>query len=111
MIEDSLRNNVNVLTLIHGYGSSGKGGVIRLECRKVLEFLKNKGIISDFIPGEDFNKRSGAVKALLRRYPQLGQDKHLNRGNRGITLVILSYGLLLMFALASTTNLNATLLS
>jgi hypothetical protein len=89
LIEDSIRNNVNVLTLIHGYGSSGKGGVIRLECRKMLEFLKNKGIIKGYIAGEDFNKRSGLVKSLLRRYPQLGMDKHLNRGNRGITLVVL----------------------
>jgi hypothetical protein len=90
IIEDSVRNDVNVLTLIHGYGSSGKGGVIRSECRKILDFLKNKGQISDYIPGEDFNKRSGPVKSLLRRYPQLSEDKHLNRGNRGITLVILT---------------------
>jgi hypothetical protein len=89
VVLDSKRNNVNVLTLIHGYGSSGKGGVIRLECRKMLDFMKNKGIISDYIVGEDFNKRSGLVKALLQRYPQLGMDKHLNRGNKGITLVVL----------------------
>jgi hypothetical protein len=90
IIEDSIRNDVNMLTLIHGYGSSGKGGVIRSECRKILDFLKSKGQISDYIPGEDFNKRSGPVKSLLRRYPQLSEDKHLNRGNRGITLVILT---------------------
>jgi hypothetical protein len=89
IIEDSARNHVNVLTLIHGYGSSGKGGVIRLECRKSLDFLKSKGVINNYIIGEDFNKRSGSVKSLLRRYPQLEADKHLNRGNRGITLVIL----------------------
>lgn len=88
-IADSVRNDVNVLTLIHGYGSSGKGGVIRSECRKILDLLKSKGQISDYIPGEDFNKRSGSVKSLLRRYPQLSEDKHLNRGNKGITLVIL----------------------
>ena len=89
IIEDSVRGDVKVLTLIHGYGSSGKGGVIRSECRKTLDFLKSKGLINDYIAGEDFNKRSGTVKSLLRRYPQLGADKHLNRGNRGITLVIL----------------------
>ena len=89
VIEDAVRNKVNILTLIHGYGSSGKGGVIRVECRKMLDFLKNKGIIRDYIAGEDFNKRSGLVKSLLQRYPQLGTDKHLNRGNKGITLVIL----------------------
>ena len=89
VIEDAVRNKVNILTLIHGYGSSGKGGVIRVECRKMLDFLKNRGIIRDYIAGEDFNKRSGLVKSLLQRYPQLGTDKHLNRGNKGITLVIL----------------------
>ena len=89
IIEDSVRNDVNVLTLIHGYGSSGKGGVIRSECRKTLDFLKSKGLISNYITGEEFNKHFGPVKSLLRRYPQLGVDKHLNRGNRGITLVIL----------------------
>ena len=111
IIEDSIRNNVNVLTLIHGYGSSGKGGVIRSECRKNLDFLKHKGLISNFIAGEDFNKRSGLVKSLIQRYPQLGADKHLNKGNRGITLVIITYGLLLLPTLVSTTTFNTTLWS
>lgn len=88
IIMESVRGNVNVLTLIHGYGSSGKGGAIRLECRKTLDFLKSKGQINNYIIGEEFNKRIGLVKSLLRRYPQLETDKHLNRGNRGITLVI-----------------------
>lgn len=89
IIKESVRNNVNVLTLIHGYGSSGKGGTIRLECGKTLDFLKSKGQINNYIIGEEFNKRTGSVRSLLRRYPQLETDKHLNRGNRGITLVIL----------------------
>lgn len=108
IIEDSARNNINVLTLIHGYGSSGKGGVIRTECRKTLDFFKAKGLISNFIAGEDFNKRSGVVKSLLRRYPQLGTDKHLNRGNRGITLVIFTFGLLALPGLLLTIIYNAT---
>lgn len=111
IIEDSARTDVNVLTLIHGYGSSGKGGAIRSECRKMLDFLKSKGVISDYISGEDFSKRSGLVKSLLQRYPQLGADKHLNRGNRGITLVILTYGLLVLPSLVLTTIYNATNLS
>ncbi len=103
LIEDSIRNDVKVLTIIHGYGSSGKGGVIRSECRKVLDFLKSKGAINDYVAGEDFNRRSGPVRALLQRYPQLASDKHLNKGNRGISLVILSLALLLLVDLLSTT--------
>ncbi len=89
-IEDCLRNGVTVLTLIHGYGSSGKGGAIREECRKMLDYMKRKGTISNFIAGEDFCKRSGSVKTVLNQYPQLRFDRNLDRGNRGITIVILS---------------------
>ena len=89
VIADAKRNRVTILTLIHGYGSSGKGGVIRTECRKSLEFMKLKRGIYDYVCGEDFNKRSTTVKSLLRRYPELAYDKNMNRGNRGITLVVL----------------------
>ncbi len=88
-IEDAKRNNVHVLTLIHGYGSSGKGGVIRVECRKTLDFMKARNRIKDFVYGEHLNKRSAPVKNLLRRYPELSSHQHMNRENKGITLVIL----------------------
>jgi hypothetical protein len=89
-IDDGLRHGVNVITLIHGYGSSGKGGAIREECRKMLEFLKGRKVIGDYLPGEDFVKKSGRVRALLQRYPDLVRHNNLGKGNPGITLVILS---------------------
>jgi hypothetical protein len=79
-----------VLTLIHGYGSSGKGGAIRRECRKTLEYLLSKGEIGTVIPGEDFSRRHGSVKQLLNRFPVLSRHPHLNNHNKGITLVVLS---------------------
>jgi hypothetical protein len=88
-VEEAVRTGLSVLTLIHGYGSSGKGGVIRFECRKNLEFMRSRGRISDFIPGEAFNRKSGSIKTLLRRFPQMSSDKNLNRGNKGITLVVI----------------------
>ncbi len=88
-IEEAHRSGTTVLTFIHGYGSSGKGGVIREECRKSLDYLKSKGSIREVISGEDYCKRSGVVKGLLRRYPLLASDRNLSAGNRGITVVIL----------------------
>jgi len=88
-IADADKNNVTILTLIHGYGSSGKGGLIRLECRKNLDYMKSEGQITDYIEGEDFFKGIGKTKSLLRRYPELSADRNLNKRNRGITLVIL----------------------
>lgn len=86
-IETARREKVHVLILIHGYGSSGKGGVIREECRKALDYMRSKKEIGDFVPGEGGNK-SGPAKALFRRYPQLGSDKDFKINNPGITIVV-----------------------
>ncbi|MBU1566691.1 MAG: Smr/MutS family protein [Proteobacteria bacterium] len=91
VIDDAILNKISVITLIHGYGSSGKGGAIKSECRKTLDYMKSKRIISDYIAGEDFHKKSGRVRSLLQRYSQLAKDRNLNQGNQGITLVILSF--------------------
>ncbi|MBU0946041.1 MAG: Smr/MutS family protein [Proteobacteria bacterium] len=79
---------VRLVTLIHGYGSSGKGGAIRKECRKKLDYLWRRGEIKGFIPGEEFSRRQGSTKQLLSRFPQLSDHPHLNRHNKGITIVV-----------------------
>lgn len=79
---------IQALTIIHGYGSSGRGGAIRQECRKVLDYMQTRGELQCVVAGEDFNRRNGLIRQLLRRYPALGANANLNRGNRGITLVI-----------------------
>lgn len=89
VIADGLRQGVTVVTLIHGYGSSGRGGVIREECRKLLEFMKNRKLIDDYLPGEEFAKKSGKTRAWLQRYPALARNTNLGKGNPGITLVVL----------------------
>lgn len=78
-----------VLTLIHGYGSSGEGGIIREEVRTRLQFLKYQGKINALVCGEDFNSRSSQGRSLLSRFPALRQHRDLNRRNPGITLVVL----------------------
>jgi hypothetical protein len=80
---------VSVLTIIHGYGSSGKGGAIKSECRKNLDYLYSGGEIKGFIHGEDFSSRSGPVKAVLRRFPELVNNRNLDKRNPGVTLVIM----------------------
>jgi len=90
VIGDARRNKVSILTFIHGYGSTGKGGVIRDECRKTLAYLKSKGDIRDFIPGEKFNRNLPVVRDLLKRFPKLVANRNFNKNNRGITLVVLT---------------------
>ncbi|MGR0480925.1 MAG: Smr/MutS family protein [Candidatus Electronema sp. V4] len=76
-----------VLTLIHGYGSSGAGGFIRQEVRARLLYLQHQGGIREIVCGEDFNSRSGPGRNILRCFPVLRQHGDLNKGNLGITLV------------------------
>lgn len=89
VIEEARRVEIDALTIIHGYGSSGKGGVIRKECRSLLDYMCSIGELTDYVTGEDFHRRNGLVKNLLNRFPQLSTNKNLNKNNRGITLVIL----------------------
>lgn len=88
-IERAGNDGIAVLTVIHGYGSSGRGGVIREECRKILKYWESKGKIKDFVVGERFAKKEGRTRALLRRFPELNNNDNLNRGNRGVTLVVI----------------------
>ena len=83
------KQGVKVLTLIHGYGSSGAGGAIKDAVRRHLEFLRHKGRIREIHPGETFEGRSGRGRQLLRRFPFLAGHRDLNRANPGITLVVL----------------------
>ena len=81
--------DLRVLSVVHGYGSSGKGGVIRDECRKYLDILRGKGQIADFVLGEDLGKRHPQGKNLLKRFPQLDNYRDCRVANPGITVVVL----------------------
>jgi len=87
-LEQARLAGYRVVTLIHGYGSTGRGGVIRQEVRAQLHYLKHRGVINDLLPGEELSRRTGAGRHLLRRFPFLRQHRELNRSNPGITLVI-----------------------
>ena len=88
-IKASQLQGVRVLSLIHGYGSSGRGGAIRDAVRAHLAFLENQHRVELVIPGEEFEGRSNRGRQLLRRYPFLRSHRDLNRANPGITVVLL----------------------
>ena len=79
-------NRVKVLKLIHGYGSSGKGGAIRAD---VLAQKKRAGQIKEFVRGEDFSPFDSAARAIIDACPSLSRDIDYSRANHGITMVLL----------------------
>lgn len=76
-----------VLRLIHGWGSGGKGGVLQREVRLELQRRILRGHIRSFVPGEDYSDQTTAGRALLRRCPELRDELRTDRANPGITLV------------------------
>lgn len=74
------------LKIIHGYGSSGTGGRIRVEARSYLARLKSRREIAGFIPGEEFSIFSPATLDAFRRCDDL---RDLERHNNGVTIILL----------------------
>jgi len=76
-----------VVKVVHGYGSTGKGGAIAPAVRRHLRTLQARGWIRGFVPGEDYSEFSEAGRSLLARYPSLKPAFRSDRENPGITMV------------------------
>jgi len=83
------QEKVSLLKLIHGYGSTGAGGDIRIVVQKRLYELSQDGHIRACIFGENWTKSDQQTWRLLQAEPALKTDSDLGRGNRGITIVLL----------------------
>ena len=82
-------SKATLLKLIHGYGSTGAGGDIRIAVQKRLIEMTQSGQIRGCIFGEDWSKSSETCWKLLQAHAELKADCDLGRRNRGITVVLL----------------------
>jgi hypothetical protein len=78
-----------VLKLIHGYGSTGVGGEIRIAAQRRLTEMAGRSEIRACIFGENWAKSDEQAWALITSRPELKQDHDLGRGNQGISIVVL----------------------
>jgi hypothetical protein len=78
---------VRVLKIIHGYGSSGKGGVLRVGLRKSFLLRRKEGVIKAFVPGEEFTIFDQTTLQMLEAMPELHGDSDLGATNEGVTLL------------------------
>ena len=86
-LKQAKRAGVRVLKVIHGYGSSGKGGVLCHGLRKSFQLRKQEKAIKDFIRGEDFSIFDDTTLNLLEAVPELRGDPDLNATNEGVTIL------------------------
>lgn len=77
------------IKIIHGYGSTGKGGKIRSEVRAYLARQEQQKQIRGFISGENFSIFDEQTRAAFLVCDDLRRDSDLERHNNGITIVIL----------------------
>jgi len=75
--------------LIHGYGSSGTGGALRLELQQELRQRVRSGTLRAIIPGEDWRISDETSWELLKRFPEWKREPDLGRNNLGISIVLL----------------------
>lgn len=75
--------------IIHGYGSSGKGGVLKAMCQTELRGYLRKKIIKAYCPGEKFGPFSEEGREIVAVYPELKKDIDWARSNDGISVVVL----------------------
>jgi hypothetical protein len=82
-------DRVKVLKIIHGYGSSGKGGDIGYMVREYLEAQKYSPVYKYYVKGEEFSTGYSSGEKLVSEFHQMRDDSDWGNHNRGITLVVL----------------------
>ena len=81
---------VPFLRIVHGHGSTGRGGAIRLAVRAELSRLRGQKRIAGFIAGEKLSGDTNEGRAFAARHPEARAWPDWNAGNEGVTLVALT---------------------
>ncbi len=83
------RVGIDCVKVVHGYGSTGVGGVIRADARDYLRELLSEGKIKHFCPGEAFGPFETPGRKTIELKPQMRNDRDWARNNEGITIIII----------------------
>ena len=96
-VSEVIRNIVNELStakrtgykaviLVHGYGSSGTGGAIKIAVKQKLKERSLSGVVRDFTGGEEWVNSKREFTEICAQLKDFGT--YID-GNRGITVVLL----------------------
>jgi hypothetical protein len=78
---------VAVLKIIHGYGSGGRGGILRTGLRKAFTEYQRDGDILGFASGEDFSIFHPVSLEMITAAPELSRDTDLEASNPGVSFL------------------------
>lgn len=88
-LQEMRYSRIKAVKLVHGYGSTGRGGKICIGVRDELASMKRKKLIRDYIPGEEFGSFDAASRKLAEQNKSITKDPDYGRTNHGITIVVL----------------------
>jgi len=88
-LRQAKQRGVGAVKVIHGYGSTGKGGALRGALRKSLLRRKKEGLVTRVIFGEKWSVFEDDARYAIEHCPDLRRDRDLNHSNEGITIVLL----------------------
>jgi hypothetical protein len=88
-VKRAKQNGVKALKIIHGYGSTGKGGALRGALRTSLLRRKKEALVTRIIFGEKWSVFEDDARYAIECCPELRSDRDLNRSNEGITIAVL----------------------
>ena len=76
-----------LVRIIHGYGSSGRGGKIRDAVRHELGRKLARGEVSLVINGENYSPTTNAGRDLISRFKELKTTERSDSSNPGLTII------------------------
>lgn len=76
-----------VVRLIHGYGSTGRGGKIRDAVRRELGRKLARGEICAVVHGDNYSSTTNAGRDLLSRFKELKTTERSDSSNPGLTII------------------------
>ena len=88
-VEAYKKGGYKVLKVIHGYGSHGVGGAIKVAFLKKCQDLKNRKVISDFVCCDNWTPQNVVRKIATNYCPDLLADRELYLLNPGCSVVVL----------------------
>lgn len=82
------KSKEKVVKIIHGYGSSGTGGAIKISVHKSLRKRVRSQEIAAYIPGEAISYMMGFDEQIQKYKFLIKSDSDFKKGNDGITYII-----------------------
>lgn len=82
------RKKEKIIKIVHGYGSSGVGGKIKVTVHKSLKNKLMDNQIKAYIPGEALRSMMGFVDVIHKYKHLIKNDSDYKKCNDGITYVI-----------------------